>query len=154
MPLFENTAVGTATALAGSLTYDPFQPGTIGATTQSADETSEESTLVANANQDQATNLIIRVAGNGYNSGNTGTVTGVAVTNVTAANNDYIPLAADGGGTTSMQISIRTEDGIVREAWVTRAANPAYDGGMEVTVNGNGANDTDCLLMIPFEPQG
>jgi hypothetical protein len=140
MPLFQNTAIGTGNALSASLTYDPFQPGVIGATTESADEAAQESTLaVGDA-------LIIRTVGRDYTAG-----TNVAVTNVTAANNDYIPLAADGAG---MTVDITVTDGRVTSAVVNTAPTTAYDSGMQVTVNGNTVGQADCVLMIPFQPQG
>ena len=137
MPLFSSSAnVGSVTQ---TLTYDPFQPEEIGRTSMAADDSAVEEILAVGAP------LIIRNPGLGYSAG-----TNVATTNVTAANNDYVPVAANPGAGLTVDVTIN-EDGSVASAVVNTAPTTTYDSGAEVTINGNTGGQPDCVLLIPYK---
>ena len=112
---------------------DPFQPEEIGRSSKAADDAPENEVLAVGAE------LPIRNPGTGYSTG-----TGKALTNVTAANNTYIPVAAGGAG---MKVDITAENGGVLKAVVSTAPSSDYKNGGEVTVAGG----TGCVLLIPYK---
>lgn len=131
MPQFTNAGIG----LVDSITQDPFRPVEDGRVGISDAETLRTTTLAA------GDELIVRVAGAGYTAG-----TDIAVTELAAANNSYIPEAAVGGDTTAMTVDTTVENGRVIKAVVSDVPNAQYSAGVELTINGG---STDCVIMIP-----
>ena len=92
--------------------------------------------------------LQVYVGGNGYNSSNTANQ---AVTNVTAANNSYVNFASNSSGA-GLRVNVSyAGDSVVKATVHTVPTTNTYRAGDQVTLNGNGANDTDCVLMIPSD---
>lgn len=141
MPQFTSLAVD-GTGGISSITQDPFRPVEFGRGGKSgADATNTETLAVGDE-------LIIRVAGEGYTAG-----TDIAVTNVTAADNDYGGDLSPGAGLT-VDITVGTAaqgsptDAVVR-AIVNTVPTTDYNQGDLISVNGNAAGEDDCILMIP-----
>ena len=141
MPQFTSLAVDGNGGIS-SITQDPFRPVEFGHGGKNDADATNIETL------DVGDELIIRVAGEGYTTG-----TNIAVTNVTAANNDYGGDLSPGAGLT-VDITVGTAaqgsptDAVVR-AIVNTVPTTDYNQGDLVSVDGNGANDEDCILMIP-----
>ena len=134
MPQFTNRGIG----LVDSITQDPFRPIEAGRVGISDAEALRTTTLAA------GDALIVRVAGAGYTAN-----TDVAVTELAAADNSYIPEAATGGDTTAMTVDTTVEGGRVVSCVVRDVPNAQYSAGVEFTINGNTADSDDCVIMIP-----
>jgi len=141
MPQFTSLAVDGNGGIS-SITQDPFRPIEAGRGGKSgADASVAEGLAVGDE-------LIIRQAGEGY-----ATATNQGTTNVTAANNDYTGELSGGAGLT-VDITVGTAaqgsptDAVIR-AVVNTVPTTDYNEGDLITVDGNGANDDDCILMIP-----
>ena len=134
MPQFTNRGIG----LVDSITQDPFRPIEAGRVGISDAEALRTTTLAA------GDALIVRVAGADYTAG-----TDIAVTELAAANNSYIPEAAVGGDTTAMTVDTTVEGGRVVSCVVRDVPNAQYSAGVEFTIDGNTGGSTDCVIMIP-----
>ena len=134
MPQFTNRGIG----LVDSITQDPFRPIEAGRVGISDAEALRTTTLAA------GDALIVRVAGADYTAG-----TDIAVTELAAADNSYIPEAATGGDTTPMTVDTTVEDGRVVSCVVRDVPNAQYSAGVEFTIDGNTGGSTDCVIMIP-----
>ena len=134
MPQFTNRGIG----LVDSITQDPFRPIEAGRVGISDAEALRTTTLAA------GDALIVRVAGADYTAG-----TDIAVTELAAANNSYIPEAAVGGDTTAMTVDTTVEGGRVVSCVVRDVPDAQYSAGVEFTIDGNTGGSTDCVIMIP-----
>ena len=141
MPQFTSLAVDGDGGIT-SITQDPFRPVEFGKGGKSgADASVAEGLAVGDE-------LIIRQAGEGYSD-----ATNQGVTAVAATDNDYTGELSGGAGLT-VDITVGTTaqgsptDAVIR-AVVNTAPTTDYNEGDLITVDGNGAGDLDCILMIP-----
>ena len=137
MPQFTNLGVDGSGGIS-SITQDPFRPCEANVVGKSGAEALTTTTLAA------GDALIVRVQGAGYT-----TDTDVAVTELAAADNSYIPAAATGGDTTAMTVDTTVEDGRVVSCVVRDVPNAQYNAGVEFTIDGNTGGAADCVIMIP-----
>lgn len=137
MPQFTNHGVDGNGGIS-SITQDPFRPCEAGSVGKSGAEALRTTTLAA------GDALIVRVQGAGYTA-----ATDVAVTELAATANSYIPEAATGGDTTAMTVDTTVEDGRVVSCVVRDVPNAQYSAGVEFTIDGNTGSAADCVIMIP-----
>ena len=137
MPQFTNHGVDGNGGIS-SITQDPFRPCEAGSVGKSGAEALRPTTLAA------GDALIVRVQGAGYTA-----ATDVAVTELAATANSYIPEAATGGDTTAMTVDTTVEDGRVVSCVVRDVPNAQYSAGVEFTIDGNTGGAADCVIMIP-----